>query len=767
VEVQVPIVSGAGKYVAGVEVEHLFAAWRQDAAALAGSASEVLLRLVGETPPDAALTLHIGSAVGSRRLEMLLVVSATSAVGATTFARELYQLLSAPLSPARFRFLSAASLEAFLARPTPTAVAEVELALLPLSIAGPIGFLAKHDDDRTAPYVWPVPRPDDLRELCAALVNAGPDAAYRVHVASAPVTTDEQLLDFAAMALGERATTPTGLAEALRVVGRPLDVQALLGGGAAESPRVRAAIRAMTGSIRILPVPEEQASSAHLAWQVLSPAAWRQDPLQRLGQHAAAALVRLPATDVGTMPGFEVAGARAVPRAEAAPATGLSIGLARTLAGDAMPVVLPDADLARHVHIFGQTGTGKSTLLEAMICDEAARGGGFAVLDPHGRLAERILALLPAKRARDVVLIDAGDREHPVPLNPLAAVDGADRELALVDIGAMFYDLFDPGQTGIVGPRFETWLQMGLRTLADADGDRASLLDVPRLFLDVDFLKSKFGRLHDEQAIQFWTKEMGQTSDYHKSEMLGWFTSKWTRLSADKQLRAILGSGRDAVDIRAVVDGGGIVILNLAKSTLGELNSKLLGYLYLQRFWTAGLRRTGDRPFTLFVDEAHTFRVGPIGMMLAEARKFGIRLVLAHTHLDQLSPEIRKGLVGNVGTTIAFRLGLEDGLELSRRMLPDFPAEALTRLPNFQAATLALINGQIEPPFTLEVVGPGAPDQQQAEAIRARTRRALLVADAAEVPGVNGTRFAPEPVELAAKDSGDAPIGVGTPSAQD
>jgi hypothetical protein len=322
------------------------------------------------------------------------------------------------------------------------------------------------------------------------------------------------------------------------------------------------------------------------------------------------------------------------------------------------------------------------------------------VIDPHGDLVERLLASLPERRLGDVRVLDAGDFPRHVPFNPLAVQGDLERAAVVQDLGEMFYDLFDPGRTGIVGPRFEAWLRMGLLTLLE--GPRASILDVPRLFLDSQFLQERFGHVQDATLIEFWVKEMAQTSDYHKSEMLGWFTSKFERFRSNPVLRHLLESGSNGLDLGRAMDEREIVLISLDKGRIGEVNARLLGYLYLASLWTAALQRPRPSPaFTVYIDEFHCFTAAAVPRMAAESRKFGLRLVLAHQHLGQLSNHTAASLAANAGNLVAFRLSTSDARELAGRTVPGFQEHQLLRLPTLEAACVTLSGGIPRPPFSL------------------------------------------------------------------
>jgi hypothetical protein len=389
----------------------------------------------------------------------------------------------------------------------------------------------------------------------------------------------------------------------------------------------------------------------------------------------------------GTYPGPAAPIPVAPDRRSAEP--GLLIGQAVTGGGRPIPVELTEAERLRHVHVLGQTGTGKSSALAGMVAGLAARGDGALIADPHGQLCDRILAELPAEARDRVWLIRCGDVDNPVPLNPLAESDPVRRDIAIQEICAAFQYLFDKQQTGIVGPRFLDHVGMTLRALAAVHGTRASLLDVPIACADERFMAHAVARADDERLKTWWrTFELSKRSNEH-GELLAWVNSKFGPLSGTVAMRAILGSGADAVDFADAMDEGRIILLDLSKATLGEQASRLLGYLYLSRVWEAALRRRRpERTFTVMVDEAHTLIAGALTNMLAEGRKFGLSVVLAHQYLDQLDEDLRPAVNGNVATTIAFRCAAGDASDLARRLGGAADPSTLVTLPDLTAIVL-------------------------------------------------------------------------------
>ncbi|MFT4127131.1 MAG: type IV secretion system DNA-binding domain-containing protein [Gordonia sp. (in: high G+C Gram-positive bacteria)] len=383
---------------------------------------------------------------------------------------------------------------------------------------------------------------------------------------------------------------------------------------------------------------------------------------------------------------------------------GLRIGAARTDAGRRAEVVLGDDELLRHLHIVGATGTGKSTLLAAMVHQLAHSGHGALVLDPHGTLVDRIVAELPADAAQRCMVVRADDLDHPVPLNPLAADDEVGLATAISDIGEMFFELFDPKRTGIVGPRFVDRVAHALRGLAALRGSRASLLDVPLILEDKGMRAALEKVLTDPRECLWWRTERSAQRSNDYGELVAWVNSKFETFSASPALRAILGSGHDLYDPVGAMDDGRIILVDLAKGQMGWSAARLLGYLLLNRFWVAAMNRQTRRRFHVIVDEAHSVMAGSLINMLSEGRKFGISVAAAHQYLGQLDAEVAEALTGNVGTSVVFRAS---GPHVAAHVAAaggQIEASTLANLPMFHSVvTRNAADDVTSRPFTMTV----------------------------------------------------------------
>ncbi len=384
---------------------------------------------------------------------------------------------------------------------------------------------------------------------------------------------------------------------------------------------------------------------------------------------------------------------------------------------------LGDVDRRRHVYIIGQTGTGKSGMLENLALQDMLDGKGFAFVDPHGDSAEKLLGMVPKERVEDVIYFSPGDMERPIGLNLFEFDTDEQKDFLIQEAIAMLYRLYDPGHTGIIGPRYEHWFRNAALTIM-ADPRGASFIDIPQVFNDNEFAKSKLKYVKDQTVLDFWNKEMAQTSDYHKSEVLGWFVSKFGAFLSNEMMRNILGQTKSGFNLRDIMDNKKILLVNLSKGKTGELNSQLLGMIFVMKFQAAAMGRA-DIPedqrvdFSLYVDEFQNFATESFESILSEARKYRFSLVLANQFMTQLTDKIREAIIGNVGTIVSGRIGTTDAELMVKKFSPVFTAEDLTKLPNFEAMTSVMINNVPSAPFSMALIPPlGKPNPQLADALK-------------------------------------------------
>lgn len=447
-------------------------------------------------------------------------------------------------------------------------------------------------------------------------------------------------------------------------------------------------------------------------------------------ESVAGGLLRLPATVGGSFPGLAVEPQLVTYEGADDAGDGVRVGKVRDERQKIRDLRLSRQVLSRHVHIIGETGSGKSTVMTQMAVDAAARGEGFLFLDPHGQTVDRIVAEMSPDARERTWLIRCGDLQNPVRLNPLA-VDAHERDLVIGDLVEAFQQLFDPAYQGIVGPRFQRIMRSVLASLAEIVDGRASLLHVPRVLERRDLAQALSDRLQNADLKAFWANDIlnNRSSDYQ--ELIAWVTSKFTGFAMNPALRGMLETGADSFDPAEAMRTRRIVLVDLAKGQVGITGARVLGMLYLLRYWGAALAEPLEEPTTLFIDEAGSFSSVPLAAILSEGRKFGLGAVIAHQYMSQLKGGLDEAAQGSIATRLIFRVGSEDAKDLAVSTFPEFGPLDLAGLPQFFACARLATTGTPLRPFTLEVdynrIAAPQPDAAAAEQeIRSRTIKDLV-----------------------------------------
>src|SRR5260221_3654316 len=300
-----------------------------------------------------------------------------------------------------------------------------------------------------------------------------------------------------------------------------------------------------------------------------------------LNSEELATIFHLPNKQITTPHIFWV-NAKTAPAPAEIPTSGLYLGMS-SYRGIKRPVYLGNEDRLRHMYIIGKTGTGKSEFMKQMIIQDINAGKGLCFMDPHGYAVEESLQLIPPERAEDVIYFNPSDTERPIGLNLLEAKTEDQKHFAATAIINMMYKLFDPYKTGIVGPRFEHAVRNAMLTpMAEPE---TSFVEVMRILTDAKFVQELLPKVTDPIIRRYWTDQIAQTNDFHKSEVLDYITSKFGRFVTNKLIRNIIGQSKSSFDLREVMDTGKILLINLAKGTLGEENSNFLGLILLPRIF--------------------------------------------------------------------------------------------------------------------------------------------------------------------------------------
>jgi len=370
------------------------------------------------------------------------------------------------------------------------------------------------------------------------------------------------------------------------------------------------------------------------------------------------------------------------------------------------PVYVGFEDRRKHVYIIGKTGTGKSVLLEDMAIQDIKAGYGVCVIDPHGDLIDNIVKFIPPNRAEDVIYFDPSDTERPMGLNLLEAKTEDQKHFLTTSIINLMYKLYDPQRTGIIGPRFEHAVRNAMLTVMSDPG--STFVEVVRVLTDPKYVQEVLPKVQDPIVRRYWTDQIAQTSDFHKSEVLDYIVSKFGRFVTNKTMRNIIGQSKSAFDFRVCMDEGKILLINLSKGKLGEENSSFLGLVLIPKILVAAMSRQEipeekRRDFFLYVDEFQNFATPDFATILSEARKYHLNLTVANQFIGQMEEEVKNAVFGNVGSLVSFRVGVTDASYLQREYQPVFGESDLINIERFHAYMKTIVDNEPVPPFSIDL----------------------------------------------------------------
>ncbi|NMB92566.1 MAG: TraM recognition domain-containing protein [Parcubacteria group bacterium] len=403
--------------------------------------------------------------------------------------------------------------------------------------------------------------------------------------------------------------------------------------------------------------------------------------------------------------------ARSAPPPLNLPQEGIILGTS-IFEGNEKQVKIRDEDRRRHVYTVGQTGTGKTTLLKSCFIQDIEQGKGGAFIDPHGDAALEILGLIPESRQNDVIYFNPGDTQYAMGLNMLDWDNRYTFQKTFVinELLEIVDKLYDLKLTG--GPLFEQYFRYSLHLLLDDKENIYTLSDVVRVFQDEEFRNGLLSRTPDPMVKAFWEKQAVQLKgEWALPQMSAYIVSKLTPFLANDLVRPIVNQKKTTLDFRKIMDEGKILVVNLAKGILGDVNSYLMGMLLVAKLTMAAFSRQDiaedqRKDFYLYIDEFQNVTTDSIATIFSEARKYRLNLFVGHQYLGQLKEEILKAVFGNVGTIISFRVGNEDADILSKYFAPVFSAADVINLDNFNAYIKLLINGQVARPFNMRLLKP-------------------------------------------------------------
>lgn len=357
-------------------------------------------------------------------------------------------------------------------------------------------------------------------------------------------------------------------------------------------------------------------------------------------------------------------------------------------------------DRSRHVYIIGQTGAGKSGLLELFALSDIFHNQGYAIIDPHGDFAINNMKFIPGSRLNDVVYFNPADTAYPLGFNPLEVTNPNQKTNISSEVIGVLKRMF--GESW--GPRLEYILRYTI--LALLDRPETTMLDITRMLTDKNFRKETLGYCRDTVVLQFWNVEFASWNDKFVAEAVAPVLNKVGAFTANPIIRNIIGQPKSTFNIRQIMDEGKILIVNLSKGLIGEDNAAILGSFLVTKIQLAAMSRSDipdirdRRPFYLYVDEFQNFATDSFATILSEARKYGLNLTVANQYISQMNETVRDAVFGNVGTMISFRVSADDAPILAKQFEPNFESVDLLQMHNRNFVINMVIGGEKTPAFS-------------------------------------------------------------------
>lgn len=469
------------------------------------------------------------------------------------------------------------------------------------------------------------------------------------------------------------------------------------------------------------------------SWRFLfAPHEWK----QIFSTEEITALYHFPSIRYNSSPAIEWQDFKLTPPPVNMPKEGLLLGINDYRNVKTEVRILPD-DRMRHFYLIGKSGTGKSTILDQMLKQDLRNGNGLCLVDPHGDLVEAALPYLPRERAEDVIVFEPGDMDRPMGLNILEAETEDQREFMAQEALAIFIKLY--GEE-IMGPRLQNYFRNAALTLMADEEDPATLIDIMRLFTDEDYQKIKVAKVTNPSVKAFWTQEYAKSGQREKEEIIPYFAAKFGPFVTNRQIRNIIGQPKSGFDFRKVMDEGKILLVNLSKGKLGDLNAKLLGMIIVSKIQMAAMSRANipeseRKDFFLYVDEFQNFVTESFASILSEARKYRLGLIVAHQYISQITKmdgggkgshedtTIRDAVFGNVGSMMCFKIGAQDAETMAKEFAPAFTEQDLVNIANYHAYIKLNIKNTTSRGFVMKTIydKTGA-DKEAAEAYKQLSR---------------------------------------------
>jgi len=434
-----------------------------------------------------------------------------------------------------------------------------------------------------------------------------------------------------------------------------------------------------------------------------------------------ASMAHFPGHGVQSTSQFKESHAQTAAAPTSMPEEGTLLGINRHRSTEKQ-IFISDEDRLRHFYIIGQTGTGKTTLMKNMIVQDIQRGDGVCMIDPHGTDIEDVLGAVPPEREQDVIYFDPSRMDRVVGLNMLEYDYNKPEQKTFVvnELFSIFQKLYG-GNPESMGPMFEQYFRNATLLVMEDPYSGNTLMDIGRVMADAAYRRKKLRKTKNPVVAQFWREIAGKAGGEAALEnIVPYIVSKFDVFTANDFMRPIIGQQHSAFDFRDVMDNRKILLVNLSKGRLGEINANLIGMIIVGKLLMAALSRVDDPtksfpPFYLHMDEFQNISTNSISAILSEARKYKLGLTIAHQFIAQLQPDIKDAVFGNVGSMAAFRTGPEDAQFLEQQYSPTFTASDLMNVPNRNAFLRVLADGTPTPPFSIGTMKPHEPDLERVQ----------------------------------------------------
>ncbi|QQR65095.1 DUF87 domain-containing protein [Candidatus Kaiserbacteria bacterium] len=432
-------------------------------------------------------------------------------------------------------------------------------------------------------------------------------------------------------------------------------------------------------------------------------------------------LIHFPAEGIESTPQFKQSRAKGVSAPLNLPKHGTLLG-ANEYRNVTTNVYLTPEDRLRHFYVIGQTGAGKSTLIKNMIVQDIQDGAGVCFIDPHGTDIMDVVAGIPPERLDDVIYFDPANLETSIGLNMLEFDENKPEQKTFIvnELLSIFQKLYGANPEAL-GPMFEQYFRNSTLLVMEDPASGSTLLDISRVMVDPVFRARKLAKATNPVVKQFWEKIATKAGGEQSLEnFVPYITSKIDPLTANDYIRPIIGQQKSSFNFRDIMDTKKILLVNLSKGRLGELNASLIGMVIVGKILMAALSRVDDPtkgfpPFYLYIDEFQNITTDSISAILSEARKYKLGLMIANQYIAQIDEKIRDAIFGNVGSMAVFRVGTEDATFLEKQFAPTFLTSDLMNIENRNAYVRILADGTPTQPFNIHTMKPNDPNPEYAK----------------------------------------------------